>query len=80
VAFWVHGREVAHFEGDDVLELRLTRPVVRAERAALRGDPRFTLRPSASDWVELRVAPGDQADAADALAWFRRAVAAHRPT
>lgn len=50
-AFWAAGREVAHFEPGDALDLRLTRAGIRARRAALAADPRATLR--GGDWLEL---------------------------
>ena len=51
-AFWSGKREIAHFEGPGVLDLRLTRPEIRARKAELRADARVTLRGS-SDWVEV---------------------------
>lgn len=51
-AFFVGRREIAHFEGPGVLDLRLTRPEIRARRDELGSDSRATLRGS-SDWVEL---------------------------
>jgi pimeloyl-ACP methyl ester carboxylesterase len=54
-ALWVEGREIAHLEPPDLVDLRLTRQVIRARRPALRNDPRVTLRPSSSaDWLTLR--------------------------
>ena len=65
-ALWVDGIEIAHVEAQDATgvayDVRLTRQVIRDRRAALRTDPRVTLRPSTSaDWLTLRVcAPEDR--------------------
>jgi hypothetical protein len=57
-AFWVNGKEVAHFDADDAVDLRLTRKVISAHRARLKADPRVTLRRSGGDWLEVRFAHG----------------------
>jgi hypothetical protein len=79
--FWAGGKQMAHIrdEGPDgslVLEVRLTRGVIRDRRVELRADPRVTLRPStSSDWLEAFVAePADVAWAVDLVA---AAAAAH---
>jgi hypothetical protein len=76
--YWVNGKEVAHFDDDEVIDVRLTRIEIRRRRAALRADPRVRLRNSASsDWLEIRVrSPDDVVFAADLA---RVAVAAHLP-
>jgi len=75
-AYWVNGKEVAHFEADDVLEVRLTRAEIRARRAALRADPRVTLRASSSaDWLEVRFSSAE--DVAFAVSLASVAVEAH---
>jgi luciferase-like monooxygenase len=51
-AFFVGKREVAHFEGPGVLDLRLTRKEIQSRKDTLSADPRATLRGS-SDWLEL---------------------------
>jgi len=75
--FWVGGTEIAHFEGEHALDLRLTRAEIRARRAELRADPRVALRASSSDWltVECRTA----ADERFVLRLAEVAAAAHRP-
>jgi hypothetical protein len=61
-AYWVNGKEIAHFDGDDVIDIRLTRALIRARRA----DQRVELRSSSSDWISVRIAePGDVTFAAD---------------
>ena len=77
-AVWVGKREVAHAEEDGVVDIRLTKAVIRADRETLKGDPRVTLRRSASDWLEFTIASA--ADADDAFRLVERAVAANRPT
>jgi len=51
-AFFVGKREIAHFEGPGVLDLRLTRGEIRSRKDELSADRRATLRGS-SDWLEL---------------------------
>ena len=76
-AFWVNGKEIAHFEGPEALDLRLTRHVISTRRAALRADPRVTLRRSGGDWIEVRFAgPADLPFVAELA---ELAAAAHRP-
>jgi hypothetical protein len=53
-AFWVNGTQIAHFAGDDTIELRLTRREIAARRAELKSDHRVILRPSGADWMTLR--------------------------
>jgi hypothetical protein len=76
--YWVNGKEIAHFDDDDVIDVRLTRIEIRSRRATLRVDPRVRLRTSSSsDWLEIRLtSPDDVAFAADLA---RAAVAAHLP-
>lgn len=52
-AFWVNGKQIAHFREDDVLELRLTRRAISAQRARLKDDPRVELRAGSSDWIRI---------------------------
>ena len=75
-AFWCNGKEIAHFVAADVVDLRLTKAVIRDLRTALREDGRVALRKGSSDWLEVRVASEDDADFVVELA--ERAAAAHR--
>ena len=75
LAYWVDGREIAHLEADDVLDLRLTRSAIREKRAELKADPQIELRGS-SDWLTVRV-EGPQ-DASFVTALIRQAVKANR--
>jgi hypothetical protein len=53
-ALWVDGTQVAHFVGDDALEVRLTKKWISADRAVLKADPRVTLRKNTSDWLVVK--------------------------
>jgi hypothetical protein len=48
-AWSVAGREFAHLHSDDLLDLRLPRPI----QASLRNDPRAHFRNTASEWLEF---------------------------
>ena len=75
-AFWCNGKEIAHFDAADVVDLRLTRSVIRELRPLLRNDRRVELRKSVSDWIEVRISTGD--DIAFVIELSERAAAAHR--
>jgi len=77
-AVWVGRREVAHFDAERTLDIRLTRHVIRARHGELGGDPRVALRRNASDWVEVTMAT--DGDVAWAQALVREAVQANRAT
>jgi hypothetical protein len=53
-AYWVDGKEIAHFEREDVIEVRLTRQLIRERRPAFKADDRVELRPSGADWITVR--------------------------
>jgi Family of unknown function (DUF5519) len=84
VGYWVNGKEIAHFEGERAIDIRLTRAVIRDRRAELKADPRVRLRASGSDWltVELTEAFADPVAVADPVAFavelVAAAAAAHR--
>ena len=76
-AFWVNGKEIGYFtDGGDVLGLRLTKPEIRARRAALKDDPRVVLKAS-SDWLHVTISK--PSDVPFALELAAVAAAAHRP-
>ena len=77
-ALWVGKREVAHFDHQVTLDVRLTRAVIRSRRAELQSDDRVSLRGGSSDWLEIKVEPDD--DFAWATGIVRDAVAANLPT
>src|SRR5260221_4205178 len=54
LAYWVNGTEIAHFEGDGIVEVRLTKAVIRGRRGELKVDPRVELRRSGADWIIVR--------------------------
>jgi hypothetical protein len=56
-SYWVGRTEIAHFHGDDALDVRLTLTEIRARVNALRADPRVELRPTKNaDWLAVRFA------------------------
>ncbi|MFQ5967378.1 MAG: luciferase family protein [Acidimicrobiia bacterium] len=76
LAYWVNGKEIAHFESDRVIEIRLTRSVISENRARLRADQRVDLRRSGSDWIEVVFTKSRDRDFVLELAEL--AAAAHR--
>lgn len=77
-ALWVDGTEIAHFDSDGALDLRLTRKVIGQLRPRLREDPRVSFRRSpSSDWIELRIAADEDEELLVEL--VSRAAEAHRP-
>jgi hypothetical protein len=52
-AFWVNGKQMANFIGDECIELRMGRKQISANRARLKDDPRVALRKT-SDWLGIR--------------------------
>lgn len=77
-AVWVGRREVAHIDSADVLDIRLTRRVIRSERDVLQSNPRVTLRHSSSDWLEFEVSSIEDLEAAADL--VAQAIAANLPS
>lgn len=75
-AYWAHGKQVVNLFSPERVELRLTKPVIRADRDRLKADPRVELRPNASDWLTVVVTKA--ADAALAVELAEMAGAAHR--
>jgi hypothetical protein len=76
-AYWVNGKEIAHFEGDGEIEIRLTKAVIRERRPEFKADPRVELRPSGADWITVHFAAAADADFVVALVAI--AADAHRP-
>jgi|SRR5581483_4637091 len=76
-AWWVNGKEIAHFHSEDEIEIRVTKAVIRERRAELKADPRVVLRTGASDW--LTVVAKTAADAEFIVELAERAAEAHRP-
>jgi hypothetical protein len=67
VAFWVGRTEVAHIEGGDVFEVRLTKAVIREMREVLGAHEAVELRRGPSDWLEVVVRTRAEADFALSL-------------
>jgi len=73
---WVNAKQVATFDREDLLELRLTRPQISARRADLKLDSCVVLK-AGSDWLRVRWQEPGAADLAVELA--RLAADAHLP-
>ena len=77
-ALWVGSREIAHFDQDTTLDLRLTKASIRSRRQALENDPRVTLRKHQSDWIALSIEPDSDVKLAHTM--VAAAVEANRAT
>jgi len=77
LAYWVNGKEIAHFESADLIQIRLTRGVIRRRRQQLKGDPRIDLRYSGSDWISVHLSSPD--DRALVIELVEDADTAHQP-
>jgi hypothetical protein len=77
LAYWVNGTEIAHFEGETAVDIRLTKAEIRAAKARLAGEPLVRRRAAGSDWVVVDVSTAAGADVAVELA--ARAAAVNRP-
>ena len=77
-ALWVGRREVAHFDDERTLDVRLTKAVIQLRRVELKSDGRTTLRQRTSDWLHIAIRSEGDAE------WARRivldAVEANLPT
>jgi hypothetical protein len=76
-AFWVNGKEIAHFESEHAIDLRLTRAQIRDRRARLGEDRRVRLRASSADWLTVEFSSPQDEQFVCELAEV--AAAAHRP-
>ena len=77
-ALWVGKREVAHLDGDQTLDVRLTKNVIASRRPALRADDRVVLRSGSSDWLEARIET--PLDVEFAVSLVKDAIAVNRET
>ncbi|MGH9074638.1 MAG: luciferase family protein, partial [Acidimicrobiales bacterium] len=77
-ALWVNGKEIAHWDADGVIDVRLTRAIIRQRREHLRTEPWVWLRrSSSSDWMEVSVGV-DRDDSALLVELIREAALVHR--
>ena len=76
-AYWMNGKEIAHFETDDVIDVRLTRSTISAMRTELKADPAVQLRRSGSDWLSVVLASAAAVERAAQLVCL--AAQAHAP-
>jgi methylated-DNA-protein-cysteine methyltransferase-like protein len=74
-AYWVGGTEIAHLDDAGVVDVRLTRAVLR-ENKELLSDKRVHQRGRGSDWVEVAIS--DRADLVFLSEIAELAAAAHR--
>lgn len=77
-AIWVGKREIAHFDNERTLDVRLTKEAIRARRAALRSDDRVSLRSGSADWLEIHIRCDTDAEWACSI--IRDAIAANLPS
>ncbi len=77
-ALWVGKREVAHFDDNDTLDIRLTKAQIRARRSEFKADDRVGLRRGSSDWLEVQVR--EESDVDFALSLVRDAITANLRT
>ncbi len=77
-AVWVGRREVAHFDADGSLDVRLTKALIRERKAELAADHRVELRRNASDWLAVKFRADNQDDISFAGELVQAAVAANR--
>ena len=75
-AFFLGKTEIAHFHGDDEIDLRLTKRAQKEYAELVRGDSRVTFRESGSDWIAIEFERA--ADVAYVLKLVRLAVDANR--
>lgn len=76
-AWWIDGMEIAHFDNENVLDIRLTAPLIRARRQELNEHPEIEFRRSSgADWIEISIQ--DLASERLALQLVSDAAAAHR--
>jgi hypothetical protein len=76
MAWRVSGREFLHFHGENEIDLRLTRAVIRDQRDRLRANRRVDLRQHSSHWI--RVSLSSPGDVRFALRLVKLAVVANR--
>ena len=55
-SYFVGGLEVAHFHGDERMDVRLTRELIRERKSEGEFDGRVRTRGPSADWVEVQVA------------------------
>jgi len=54
-SYFVGDREIAHFHGDERMDVRLTKEVIRQRKAKDTLDPRVRTRGPFAEWVAVRV-------------------------
>jgi hypothetical protein len=74
-AYHVGDREIVHFHGDQRMDVRLTRDVIRLRKSEGGFDARVKTRGPSADWASVRVA--ETRDVAFALALVEDAIRAN---
>ena len=74
-AFYIGRREIAHFHDGNVIDIRLTRKVIRDLEGSGEADSRLGIR-AASDWAEFTFA--NEADLVRALDLVEEALSKYR--
>ena len=54
-SYFVGDREIAHFHGDERLDVRLTKEVIREHKAQRDFDERIQTRGPSAEWVVVRI-------------------------
>ena len=76
-ALWVDARQIVHEKSPSVLEVRLTKAAMRAQRAGVMADPRLSHARKASEWVTVTL--GGLDDLSFIHQVIALAAAIHRP-
>lgn len=74
-SYFVGGREIAHFHGDERIDVRLTKERIRELRAHGAFDARVTTRGPSAEWVAIQVRT--RADLPAIVHWVEEAVRAN---
>ena len=78
-ALWLGKREVAHFDDEHTLDVRLTKSEIRRRRNELSAHDGIRMRGPGSDWVEIRVETDEDIARATEMVRRRRGEPSHRP-
>ncbi len=55
LSVWVRGKEVLHYDAPGMIDIRLTRRLIRDLESPLKNDSRVIFRKVSSDWFWVRV-------------------------
>ncbi len=71
-AYFVEGKEFAHFHAENEIDVRLTKTLQKKLRRRLSTDPRVKFRPRPSEWVVIILSARKDADFAFELIQLAR--------